>query len=41
MLSRQELKAAFDKADTDKSGAIDLNELGNVCKDLALFQENR
>ena len=31
MLGRKEIRQAFDKVDTDKSGSIDLSELENLC----------
>jgi len=34
MLSRQQLREAFDKVDTDKSGSIDVAELESLAKDL-------
>lgn len=34
MLSRDQLKTAFDKVDADKSGSIDINELSKICDDL-------
>lgn len=34
MLSRNDLRLAFDKVDKDNSGAIDLNELGSLCSSL-------